>query len=198
MYKFFKDSRFSEVMLNLSLIYEMKLCEPLVHSWAKLLDQYSIEDIERAAIAYMSDTEQGHFKPKPSSLISFITGTRRNRAEIAAAVLVSATTLATARQGVSFSDPMINAAVAQTRGWVAAYYCIVNDQTSDDYLTEFKSAYERLSTSQSPHPAYLPGRIDDGTYVVIGNEADVERVVETGHDPKKPASATYSQSLQIL
>jgi hypothetical protein len=192
--------RFAEVILIISESYNIAFSVPLLQIWQKTLAPYSIEDIEAALDAHLSDTERGERKPMPATLIRHIMGSARNRAEHAAMVLQSATTQATANQNVCFGDPMINAAVHQCRGWVHAYFCLINADTAEGYLNEFIRAYERLTVFANPHPAYLPGRYDDGKCcVVIGNEATVDRVIDTGFNPREPASAiSTNRALQTL
>lgn len=184
-------------MLTISETYDYKFSEAASGIWESALSEYDISDIERALQIHISDTERGERRPHPATIIRHIQGTVRTRSENAAAVLVHATTRATDRHGVSFPDPLVNAAVAQTHGWSAAYFCIVKPETCDDYLEQFKRAYERLSMSPSRHPAYLPGRNDDETFVVIGDEAAVDQVVRTGYNPKKPPPASYSSFIQL-
>jgi hypothetical protein len=192
-----KDDRFAMFMLTISETFDVEFSEVGMRIWAKALAKFDIADIERALEAHIADSEKGFYKPLPATIIRQIEGTKRNRSEAAAAMLIFATTLASARQGVSFADPIINAAVSQTRGWMPAYYCLVNPTTADDYLSEFKAAYERLSGSGGAHPAYLPGRNDDETFVVIGDEEAVDHVVRTGYNPKKPPPVSYLSFIQI-
>lgn len=186
-----RADRFDLVLLKLSTLHNILFTDTLAGLWEEALAPYDIDSIERALQLHMRDPEPV-YKLLPSTLIKYIVANRRDRAASAVAVVEAATRQATARQGVSFADPLINAAISQTGGWVTAYYCMCDKEKYSEYELNFTRAYERLAQSPSvSHPAYLPGRDDDGRFVVIGDEAAVDLVVATGTNPKKTPPSVY-------
>jgi len=190
------------VILKISDMHDVAFSETQLELWESALEPYSAEEIEDAYKQHIRDPDPV-YRLIPSILTKYIEHGRTNRAQMAFALLQSATRgQANARHNVAFPDPLIHLAVMQTGGWVVAYYAIVDHEQIDDYRINFVRAYERLARgAKIPHPAYLPGREDKPgptrDYQWIGNEGEVDHVVATGYDPQNPPNSTYFEKPSV-
>lgn len=190
------DQRFAQVMMMVSVTYDVEFTDALVQVWQMLLkNKYPIAAIEKASLAHMSDPNWGHIAPKPATLIRLIEGTTRSRAAVAVDKLQLAIRLVTARTGVTFDDPLINLSITSLGGWSGCYGSIVDhdQERVHDYLASFIKIYERLANSGgSQHPSYVAGLDDNGSFVLIGDDTAARNTVATGYDPKNPQLTHYS------
>lgn len=189
----YRNDRMKAVLMIIIEMYKKPMSAPLMRVWDLSLVPYTIDSIEKALVAHISDPVKSAFEPKPGDLILHITGTRRDRAAIASHKLQLAIRQATAHTGVTFDDPLINLAIWQLGGWVTCYYSVCDAEKSHDYISEFAKVYERLAkASTSQHPAYLPGRDKNGSFVPVGDAAGVRQTVLSGYDPKNPQLMRYA------
>jgi hypothetical protein len=182
-----RGERMAGLILSIIETYGKPMSEPLMKIWDRALEKYDIDAIEDAFMSHISDPVKSAHPPKPGDLILHITGTKRDRAATASSKLQQAIRCATASTGVTFDDPLINLTILHLGGWVGCYYSMCDAEKASEYVDSFIKTYERFSTNAAPqHPAYLPGRNDDGTFIPVGENEGVRKVVMTGYDPKNP------------
>lgn len=121
----------------------------------EVLKGYPIEDIERAFMSHLTDTESGQFMPKPADIIRQIDGDTNSRALVAWMKVKDAMYSVGYMGSVAFDDPAIHTAIKAVGGWEG----INKGQAKDFHFLEarFVKAYRAVS-KRIDHPKYLPGQ----------------------------------------
>ena len=71
-------------MLTATLeIYNVKVNPMVISIWWKTLERFEFLVVEQAFTAHVTDTDVGHFSPKPASILQNIEGSRETRAMMA-------------------------------------------------------------------------------------------------------------------
>lgn len=110
--------QFVNLWLSTYQIYQKKQNDFAVKMVFKILQNFEIEDIRRALISHMQDTDKGCFAPKPADLILHIEGDSESRAYQAWTKLINAVAEIGVYQTVVFDDELIMKCVEEMGGWI--------------------------------------------------------------------------------
>lgn len=103
--------RFLELVTMLGEVYDKPVSKERLTIWFKVLSDYSIEEVERAAIAHMRESR---FMPTPADLIDRM---RPNLADTAELAWVEVPKLLRNSRAAKSSDPITEKVIQDMGGW---------------------------------------------------------------------------------
>jgi len=154
--------------------------------WDQAMEGCTGDQIDAAFMSYVRSDDSNFPPSSPAVLLKHMTS-HRNCAESAFRVLRGAMSQSCSRLGVAFEDPLLHCAVLELGGWVEVYGHMYDEQKREEFHDRFVKTYARIAKAPVvPHPAYLPGKHNNGEYIQVGDEDRVDAVVRSGYDPRKP------------
>jgi len=119
------SAKFKELITLISETCEMDFSEAKIKSWWAIFKDYTISDFETGVYGYIRCPDEGMFKPKPSNIIKFITGTSKqneteakDRAEVAWLSVYEQIGRVGSYGTLKLDDKRAIAAVKAIGGWV--------------------------------------------------------------------------------
>jgi hypothetical protein len=150
--------QFSVLMLTLSELYDKKVSEPVLKMYFIALEQFPIEQVQRAVNRAVTELK---FFPKPAELIELMAGNRDDRAESAWETLWQAYLKAGYWDSVIFEDLIITATVLNVfGGWVAMSAMLkeLSPEMIQAKRKEFVASYRREANKPAKYEfKHLPG-----------------------------------------
>lgn len=141
--------KFKELLTGAGEEYKIKFSEVRLRMWWKILNQYTIEQVEAGIYAHMSDPDAGMFELKTASIIKHIDGTKKDNTadeEFIAQAAWLSIPKAIAGCGVyrapDFHDPITTACVS-VMGW--KQLCAMTDKDVVWKQKEFVEHYQNFS-----------------------------------------------------
>jgi hypothetical protein len=151
--------RFGAVIAALTEEYDIEFTAERVRLWENVLSAYDIDDIERAAWAYLGDREKGKFKPHPADFAEIIDGSTETQAMRAWTALEQAVKYVGPWTSVVFDDPLIHAVVEEMGGWIA--FCETGDAEWPFKRNEFVKRYRGFCRQEpESYPRVLIGTFE--------------------------------------
>lgn len=130
---------FAAIIVGLGELYGRQFSTPAIQLYWEALKDFPLEDIQRAARAYLNNPDSGQFCPKPADLIRMLSGNSQTQALQAWAKVERAVRTVGAWQSVVFDDPIIHAVVRDMGGWIAL--CKVSVDELPFRAKEFENRY---------------------------------------------------------
>ncbi|HBB9211343.1 TPA: hypothetical protein JRS25_004117 [Escherichia coli] len=127
-------------LMIFSELYEMKLTKALAEIWIRTLSLYSPEEIDRATVNYVKNTDKGRFKPKPSDIIEMIEGDSESASLEAWTTAEEAMRKYGAYYSVTFSDKIILSVISDMGGWQE--FCSMQESEVPFKRNEFSKRYK--------------------------------------------------------
>jgi hypothetical protein len=145
--------RFASNMNGLAEIFGTELSELKLSFYAKVLERFTDEQVEKAV---MMATQTLEFFPKPVQLIELIEGKSQDRAVMAWDVLLNAIRRHGSYQSVLFADPKITKTVELMGGWLQA--CSMTEDETKWRMADFLKIYQGIAGD--PEHKALMGRYE--------------------------------------
>jgi hypothetical protein len=147
-------------MLTATLeIYNVKVNPMVISIWWKTLERFEFLVVEQAFTAHVTDTDVGHFSPKPASILQNIEGSRETRAMMAWAKVEKAVRRIGAGDTVVFDDEVIHATLDDMGGWIKLCSCELDEMPFR--ANEFSKRYNALAKHGfSEYPRKLIGKYE--------------------------------------
>lgn len=147
-------------MLTATLeIYNVKVNAMVINIWWKTLERFEFSDVEQAFTAHITDTDVGHFAPKPASVLQNIEGSRETRAMLAWAKVERAVRRIGSGDTVVFDDAVIHATLDDMGGWIKLCSCDLEEMPFR--ANEFSKRYNALAKHGfSEYPRKLIGKYE--------------------------------------
>lgn len=98
--------------------YRQPVSEFLLTVWWNACQPFTLEQVNKALTAHVTDAEHGQFAPKIADMVRILSGTHTDRAALAWGKTLGAMGSVGAYSDVVFDDPAIHAAVEDCGGWV--------------------------------------------------------------------------------
>jgi hypothetical protein len=153
-----RDKRaFGVMMLGLSEVYGKEFSPALLEIYWKTLEQYEIDDVERATMLHLGNPDAGAFFPRPADLVRHIQGNTKSRALQAWSKVEKAMRSVGSYASVAFDDPLIHAALSEMGGWV--HLCNTDTDELPFRAAEFEKRYiaHLHAGGVAEYPRYFPG-----------------------------------------
>lgn len=188
---------FTAMIVDALAYYRQNVSEFTLHVWIEGCKPYTLEQVEGAMTAHMTDAASGQFAPKVADIVRILSGTTTDRATLAWGKTLEAMGRVGAYTDVVFDDPAIHAAVEDLGGWPK----ICRTETKDlSYLQhrfcESHKAYtgrgtfeypRRLMGDRSPDFEYEKKRLPLPRPAIVGNPEKAKQVYLGGEKGGKTA-----------
>lgn len=192
-----EHDEFTAMIVDALAYYRQNVSEFTLHVWTEGCKPYTLEQVNNAMTAHMTDATSGQFAPKVADIVRIISGTTTDRAALAWGKTLDAMGRVGAYTDVVFDDPAIHAAVEDLGGWPK----MCRTETKDlIYLQhrfcESHKAYtgrgefdypRRLIGDRSPDHEYEKKRIPLPKPAVIGDKERARNVYRGGEKAGKTA-----------
>ena len=199
--------RFCQGLSVISDVYGKPMSEGVITLWWKSLESYEFEQVDRAFMLAIKNTNGGQFMPKPADIIRLIDGSAEDRAALAWGKVLEAASSVGAYQDVCFDDPVIHSAIMDCGGWPAI--CRTETDSLSYAQHRFCEAYRAYIGRQSDHPGTLRGdRSADSEYekkglpvprpVLIGDSAKAIAVQLAGSKSGKTPIDFSGGSIKMI
>ena len=156
--------KFKELLTGAGEEYKIKFSEVRLRMWWKILNKYTIEQVEAGIYAHMSDPDAGMFELKTASIIKHIDGTKKDveqieqdKAELAWLTILKAIRLTGSSRVPTFKDPVMAACVG-VMGWQTI--CLTETDKMVWMQKRFVEHYQSFSKKpleQLPHSIHANG-----------------------------------------
>lgn len=186
---------FTAMIVDALAYYRQNVSEFTLHVWIEGCKPYTLEQVQKAMTAHMTDAASGQFAPKVADIVRILSGTTTDRAALAWGKTLDAMGRVGAYTDVVFDDPAIHAAVEDLGGWPK----LCRTETKDlSYLQhrfcESHKAYtgrgefeypRRLMGDRSPDHEYEKKRLPLPKPAVIGDKERARKVYLGGEKAGK-------------
>jgi len=186
---------FASMIVDALAYYRQNVSEFTLHVWIEGCKPYTLEKVQKAMTAHMTDATSGQFAPKVADIVRILSGTTTDRAALAWGKTLDAMGRVGAYTDVVFDDPAIHAAVEDLGGWPK----MCRTETKDlSYLQhrfcECHKAYtgrgefdypRRLMGDRSPDHEYEKKRLPLPRPALIGDVAKAKQVYLNGEKAGK-------------
>lgn len=186
---------FASMIVDALAYYRQNVSEFTLHVWIEGCKPYTLEQVQKAMTAHMTDAASGQFAPKVADIVRILSGTTTDRAALAWGKTLDAMGRVGAYTDVVFDDPAIHAAVEDLGGWPK----MCRTETKDlSYLQhrfcESHKAYtgrgefeypRRLMGDRSPDHEYEKKRLPLPKPAVIGDKERARKVYLGGEKAGK-------------
>ena len=108
---------FASMIVDALAYYRHNVSEFTLHVWIEGCKPYTLEQVQKAMTAHMTDAASGQFAPKVADIVRILSGTTTDRAALAWGKTLDAMGRVGAYTDVVFDDPAIHAAVEDLGGW---------------------------------------------------------------------------------
>jgi hypothetical protein len=184
------SSSFAKLFVVMSEIYRQDFSQVTIEFYWRVLERFSIKDIEDAFYHYIQNPDVGKFLPKPADIIMAIDGSPQNQALLAWSKTFNGIKFVGGQSSVAFDDALIHVVVKDMNNWIKL--CAVEDKQLPFVAKEFQERY-RGYVNKNPlrYPKYLCGHIElyNSAFgypypspVLIGNALKAKEVIATGVD----------------
>ena len=192
-----EHDEFTAMIVDALAYYRQNVSEFTLHVWTEGCKPYTLEQVNNAMTAHMTDATSGQFAPKVADIVRIISGTTTDRAALAWGKTLDAMGRVGAYTDVVFDDPAIHAAVEDLGGWPK----MCRTETKDlSYLQhrfcESHKAYtgrgtfdypRRLMGDRSPDHEYEKKRLPLPKPAIVGNPEKAKQVYLGGELAGKTA-----------
>ena len=183
--------KFRDGLAGVYGFYDKEINEFSLDVWWNALKQFDLNAIVEAFNRHVINTESGKWLPKPADIIRMLQGSTQDAALVAWAKVDSAVRHKGTYVDVVFEDPLIHRVLHDMGGWIS-----LGQKNEDEWpfvAREFENRYRGFrERSEIPeYPAVLTGIANAHNrsqglklqpFVMIGNEAACERVMNGGTD----------------
>lgn len=187
-------TRFAELITGLAQTFHTPISAADLEAYWRLLNRFSLEDIERAVVGYCRSPQGHRFFPKPSELAALIVGSDTDQALRAWSKVFRAIRGVGAYRTVVFDDPLIHAVVWDMGGWQAL--CALRIQDEPFRAKEFERRYVGyVARPPTRYPRQLTGITDTVNAArgygqiqpptLIGDERQALQVLQEGQNPSQ-------------
>lgn len=158
-----QKEKFFLSLTAISEIYQKTLSEGALSLWWDVLKKYDYETVSEALSKYLTNPDQGHFMPKPASIIRMIEGGGSTNAMTAWYRVMDGLMSTGTYETVSFGDPATHYAIEAMGGW--SDFGLWEMRENPFKQKEFERLY--LAHKENPERAgdeikTLPGKHDIG------------------------------------
>lgn len=194
--------QFALSLAELGEIYAKNISEFLTEIYWKALEDFELEDVQKALRAHIHNPDCGQYFPKPADVVRFIEGSGETKALSAWTMVEKAIHQVGSYQSIAFEDPLIHAALEDMGGWVKL--CSTTIHELPFRANEFQKRYMGFLTKKpARHPKYLIGIAEQDNAkngfeikapLLVGNAKKAEQVMLTGGGAPL-AIQTFSQAI---
>lgn len=159
---------FAAMVVDALAYYRQNVSEFTLHVWIEGCKPYTLEQVQKAMTAHMTDAATGQFAPKVADIVRILSGTHTDRSMLAWGKAYEAMSSVGAYTDVVFDDPAVHAVIEDLGGWPK----VCRSETKDlSYLQHrFCEAYKAYSGRGTfDYPRRLMGdRSADSEYTKKG------------------------------
>lgn len=150
--------RFVSAITVLADYYGKTLSDGSIGLYWQGLQNYGMDQIERAIGLHLQNPDTGAFMPKIADIVKMIDGTTQDAAAMAWAKVMRAVGSVGMYQSLAFDDAIIHLVIDDLCSWSAL--CQTSEEELPFLAKRFENsyrAYRRRGDDLPPHPRYLVG-----------------------------------------
>jgi len=190
-------AKFSQIVMATFELYGKQPSKLAVDMFWRVLERFSIDQVENGFAAHLNDPEYGKFQPKPADIIRHIEGCRDDRmaaAGLAYAKAMGAIGSCGSYRSPVFDDPAIHYAIRNFGGWVKFCQAEQHDFDRKKFVEEYAVYKPGL-----PYPPCLDGltAIENGSQFASWNEIIPIGNVEACRNVYRGGSALTHENMAI-
>ncbi len=127
------------MLIGIASTHGKEINDFMIVAFWEVLKAYPLEDVNKAFIEHLGDTDYGQFMPKPADIKRLIEGSSQERAKDAFAKLDYALRCCGPYRTVRFADPIITPVINALGGW--AGLSKLTDSEYQFYKKDFVDRY---------------------------------------------------------
>lgn len=150
---------FSALLTQIALIHQKAVNPLFIEIYWQALKGFEFNVVKDALFAFINNTDNGQYMPKPADLLRILKGSGQAQAMQAWSMVLKAIQRVGAYSSVVFDNPIIHAVISDMGGWTSL--CSINEKEVSFKAQEFEKRYMSfLIQPPQSYPKQLAGMID--------------------------------------
>jgi len=196
-----ENEKLMKLVSDVMAYYRQPVSEFLLTVWSNACQPFTLEQVQKALTAHVTDAAHGHYPPKIADMVRSLAGTQAESAALAWGKTLEAMARVGAYTDVCFDDPAIHAAIEDCGGWVKVCRTETAElsylqhrfcQSHKAYTGRGTFEYQRqLKGDRSSDEVYLEKGLPVPEPALIG-DADRAKLVYQGGNISGKTAITYA------
>lgn len=148
--------QFATLLISVAELYRQKLSIASLEIYWRCLQQYPLDELQKALDAHAKHPDQGRFMPQPADVIRLLEGDHVTQALRAWGKVTNAIREIGCYDAVVFDDSIIHNVISEMGGWIQL--CRMTERELPFRAREFEKRYVfYLNRKPNNHPKQLTG-----------------------------------------